>query len=72
MQSKTFVVPNISCHHCVRSIQSEIGELPGVKAIQADLATKQVTVSWDEPLTWEQIAAALVAINYPPQELVTP
>lgn len=66
MQSKTFTVPNISCGHCVHTVQMEVGELAGVQLVKADQATKQVVVEWDNPATWEQIEARLVEINYAP------
>lgn len=72
MNTKTFVVPSISCDHCVRSIKNELSELAGVKSVQADANTKVVTVNWDDPATWEQIKAALTEIDYAPQELVMP
>ncbi|MBN2472217.1 MAG: heavy-metal-associated domain-containing protein [Anaerolineae bacterium] len=66
MQSKTFEVPNISCGHCVMTIQNEVSELAGVSKVQADQATRQVTVEWDAPATWDSIQALLEEINYPP------
>ncbi len=66
MQSKTFTVPNISCGHCVMTIKNEVGELAGVVRVEADKDTKQVTVEWVAPATWDQIAALLTEINYPP------
>ncbi len=66
MQTKTFEVPNISCGHCVMTIQNEVSELPGVSKVQADQATRQVTVEWDTPATWDSIRALLEEINYPP------
>ncbi len=68
MSSKTFTVPNISCGHCTHTIQMEIGEMPGVKKIQADVASKQVVVEWDAPATWDKIKATLMEINFPPAE----
>ena len=68
MSSKTFTVPSISCGHCTHTIQMEIGEMPGVKIIQADLASKQVVVEWDAPATWDKIKANLMEINFPPAE----
>ena len=68
MPSKTFEVPNISCEHCTKTIQREVGELAGVQRVQADVDTRQVTVEWDAPATWEQIEALLTEINYPPAE----
>ena len=68
--TKTFVVPNISCDHCVRSIKNELAEVAGVSTVNADAATKAVTVEWAEPASWEQIKATLTEIEYPPQELI--
>ncbi len=70
VMTKTFVVPNISCDHCVRSIKNELTELKGVVAVQADVQTKAVTVEWADPANWEQIKSALVEIDYAPQELI--
>jgi copper ion binding protein len=66
MESKTFTVPNISCGHCVHTVQMEVGDIPGVKHVKAEQDSKQVVVEWDEPATWEQIEALLVEINYAP------
>lgn len=65
MQSKTFTVPNISCGHCTHTIEMELGDIAGVKSVQADLDSRQVVVEWGEPATWEQIEALLAEINYP-------
>ncbi len=66
MQTKTFEVPNISCGHCVMTIQNEVSDLTGVSKVQADEETRMVTVEWDDPATWETINDLLVEINYPP------
>jgi copper chaperone len=65
MQTKTFTVPNISCGHCVHTVEMELGDLAGVSSVNAEQDTKLVTVSWDSPATWEQIQQTLVEINYP-------
>ena len=70
MNSKTFTVPNISCGHCTHTIEMEVGELAGVANVKADEATKQVTVQWQEPATWEKIQALLQEINYPAEGLI--
>ncbi len=66
MQSKTFTVPNISCGHCVHTVQMEVGDIAGVKSVKAEQDSKQVVVEWEAPATWEQIKATLVEINYAP------
>jgi copper chaperone len=70
MQSKTFTVPNISCGHCTHTVEMELGDLAGVHSVTADLESKQVSIEWDSPATWEQIAALLTEINYPPEGLI--
>jgi len=65
MNSKTFKVPNISCHHCVMTIERELGELEGVSSVKGDVDTKRVTVEWGSPATWEGIESLLDEINYP-------
>jgi len=68
MASKTFQVPNISCHHCVMTIQRELGELEGVVSAAGDVQTKTVTVEWKSPATWDGIKSLLDEINYPAAE----
>lgn len=68
MEKKTFVVPDIGCDGCVRTVENEVGEIAGVNAVKAELDSKQVTVEWDNPASWEAIKARLVEIEYPPAE----
>jgi copper chaperone CopZ len=70
MTTKTFVVPNISCGHCTSTIELELGDLAGVTSVKAEQDSKQVTVTWEEPATWDSINNLLVEINYPPQQLM--
>ncbi|MCB0043773.1 MAG: cation transporter [Caldilinea sp.] len=68
MNTKTFVVPNISCGHCTRTIENEVSDLAGVTSVKAAEDTKEVTVAWDAPATWDEIKALLVEIDYAPAE----
>lgn len=70
MTTKTFTVPNISCGHCVHTIESEVAELAGVTSVKADQTSKQVTINWQEPASWEKIQSLLQEINYPPEGLI--
>ncbi|MBN2043620.1 MAG: cation transporter [Anaerolineales bacterium] len=65
MTTITFKVPNISCGHCVHTIQMEVGEMQGVSAVTASNQTKQVEVTFDPPATEDAIVALLAEINYP-------
>ena len=65
MEKQTFTIPNISCGHCVMSIQNELSELAGVSTVDGNPGTKTVTVEWDSPATVDKIKDALKEINYP-------
>jgi copper chaperone len=67
MSHKTVSIPDISCGHCLANIKREAGEVNGVKSVEGDVESKQVTFTWDEPAQWEQIEAALKEAGYPPQ-----
>ncbi|MGD2176884.1 MAG: heavy metal-associated domain-containing protein [Anaerolineae bacterium] len=66
MAKRTFEVPDISCHHCVMTIERELGALDGVTKVEADVDTKKVTVEWDDRVSWKTIADLLTEINYAP------
>jgi copper chaperone len=68
MATRTFRIPNISCHHCVMTIKRELGALAGVASVTGDVETKTVTVEWGPPANWEGIRSLLAEINYPPAE----
>jgi copper chaperone len=40
----TYSVPAIHCGNCRRAIEDEVGAMPGVDSVEADLETKVVTV----------------------------
>jgi copper chaperone len=44
----TLSVPDISCDHCQRTIESTLGRLPGVRAAAVDVASRTVRVTYDE------------------------
>lgn len=65
MTTVTYRIPNISCHHCVHTIKTELSALPGVKSIEADVESKQARITFEEPATEEMIKKTLEEINYP-------
>lgn len=65
MTTLTVKAPTISCGHCVHTIQNEVGELPGVKSVQAKEDTKLVTISFEPPATQEEIEKLMAEIGYP-------
>jgi len=68
MNTVTYSIPNISCGHCVHTIKSELIELPGVRAVEADMALKTATITYDAPADEESIKSLLKEINYPASE----
>ena len=68
MNKKTVVIPNMSCGHCVHTIESELGELNGIQSAKANLESKSVDIEWTDPLDWAKIASLLTEINYPPAQ----
>ena len=65
MEKKTFVVPNISCNHCVMTIKNELSEQEGILSVSGDADVKKITVEWTPPVTEDQIRLILKDINYP-------
>ena len=70
MTTVTLHVPNISCAHCVHTIKTEVGELPGVKTVEANEQTKVVTIAFDPPADRAGIEALLAEIDYPAEPLL--
>jgi copper chaperone CopZ len=68
MHNKSVNIPNISCSHCVHTIETELSTLENIISVKADEETKMVDISWNEPQTWENIKALLSEINYPTEE----
>jgi len=65
MTTVKYSVPNISCGHCVHTIQTEVADLEGVQSVNADQASQVVEIAFDDPATEDGIKALLAEINYP-------
>ncbi len=70
MSTVKYSVPNISCGHCVHTIQTELADMAGVKSVKADAALKSVEVVFEPPASEDQIKQLLSEINYPVAGLV--
>jgi copper chaperone len=68
MTTTTYSVPAIHCMHCVNTIKTEIGELAGIRSVEADLQSKKVTIAYEDPATPEKIEKLLAEINFPVQK----
>jgi len=44
MEELTYTVNGMSCGHCKAAVEGEVGRVPGVEFVEADLDTKLVLV----------------------------
>ena len=62
----TLTAPDISCGHCVNTVQTSLGNLAGVQRVSASAETKQVEVTFDPAtVSLPQIEALLDEEGYP-------
>ena len=65
MTTVKYSVPNISCGHCVHTIQMEVSDVEGVHSVKADQETKSVEIVFDVPASEDTIKTLMAEINYP-------
>lgn len=65
MTTVTYKIPNISCGHCIHTVQSEVSELTGVKSVVANIEKKEAVITFEPPASEEKIKSLLAEINYP-------
>ena len=64
-QEALLSVPDISCEHCVKTINGALGALPGIESVSADIPTKTVQLRYNPAqVSMEQIEAALEDEGY--------
>jgi copper chaperone len=59
----TYSVSGMTCEHCVRSVSEEVGEVPGVEAVEVDLAGGTLVVR-GEGVDADAIRAAVDEAGY--------
>ena len=59
MTEATYSVTGMTCDHCVRAVQTEVGKVPGVASVAVDLGAGRVTVSSEQPLDQAAVRAAI-------------
>lgn len=60
---KTYSVAGMTCGHCVHAVSSEVGAIPGVQAVDVDLAGGKLTVT-GEDYTDQQVRDAVDEAGY--------
>lgn len=66
METVTLIAPDISCGHCVATVQDAVGKIEGVQEVTASAETRQVFVQFDTDRTnLDDITRALEDAGYP-------
>ena len=65
MISKTYSIPNISCGHCVATIERELSPLEGVIKVNAQIDSRQVTVEANDENVLREVEITLDEIGFP-------
>lgn len=65
----TVTAPDISCGHCVATVQEVVSDLAGVSTVTANADTKQVDVTFDPgQVSVAEIESAMDDAGYPVQK----
>ena len=68
-QEITFVAQDISCGHCVATVEKALGPLDGVQRVEASAETKHIVVDFDPArITVDRLEAVLDDAGYPVQK----
>ena len=60
---ETYAVDGMTCTHCVLSVREEVAEVPGVQAVDVDLAAGRLTVA-GEGFSDDAVKAAVSEAGY--------
>jgi copper chaperone len=64
-QDTILSVPEISCEHCVKTIDGALGALPGVESVTTNLDSKTVSLRYDPAeVSMDTIEATLDEAGY--------
>ncbi len=66
-QTVKLSIPDISCHHCVMTIERETKGLPGVVSVKADEKSKTATYTLENDAALKTVKDTLTEIGYPPK-----
>lgn len=64
MNTSTYTVTGMTCQHCVASVTEEVAEIPGVVAVDVDLATGALKVTSERPISDEAVRGAVEEAGY--------
>jgi len=73
LQEVTLSVPDVSCEHCVKTVNGALGTLPGVEAVNTDIPTKSVHFRYDPgQVSLQKIEEVLDDAGYTVSQEVVP
>lgn len=64
-QTTKVTAPDIVCGGCANSIKKALGNLEGVRSVEVDVPTKEITVEHDASVPNERIVEALDKAGFP-------
>jgi copper chaperone len=64
MSTATYTVVGMTCGHCVSAVTEEVSQVPGVTAVDVDLASGGLTVSSAAPVDDSAVLAAVEEAGY--------
>ena len=64
MSTATYTVVGMTCGHCVTAVTEEVAALPGVTAVDVDLASGGLSVTSDSAVDDDAVHAAVVEAGY--------
>jgi copper ion binding protein len=59
MTEATYSVSGMTCDHCVKAVEAEVGRIAGVASVDVDLGAGRVTVRSDGPVDPSEVRAAV-------------
>ncbi len=75
MQKVRFDIPNISCDNCKERIETALGDIEGVQAVNVDVPNAYADATFDPTdVTLEKIETVLMDVGYEVdgKEMMTP
>lgn len=64
-QETVLSVPDVSCEHCVKTIDGALGALPGVEQVSTDIPTKSVRLRYNpDQVSMQKIEEVLDDAGY--------
>ena len=64
MTEASYSVTGMTCDHCVRAVETEVGRIAGVASVSVELGAGRVTLTSDEPVDPALVRAAVEEAGY--------